>query len=348
MIDLTRALYLGMTHPSTSLRPWAALTTGRPAVLDRGHAEARDRLGRLVGAASVTLAPSTLHIVTDLYAALPRRVRAIHVDACAYAVTRWGLERAKLRGVTVRRFHGVAELERRIGPGEAIVTDGMCVACRCVKPLRALARLAERTGGWLVVDDTQAIGVLGAGPSPQLPFGRGGAGTMAWCDAPMDRAIVFGSLAKGLGVPLAFLAGSADAVEWFERESQTRIHASPCSAAPLAALAAALDILDRDGDRLRARLLDRVRAFRQAAGEHEDVLTPGMFPVQTTPALASEAARALQRRLASRGVRTIALAADRDRGRIAFIVTAAHERERIATAGRILADEWASIARRAA
>lgn len=344
MIDLTRAQYLGMAHPSTSLRAWSALTTGRPAVLDRGPVELCTRTARLLGSQSATLAPSTLHVVTDLYAALPQRVRAIHVDACAYAVTRWGLERARLRGVQVRRFHGVAELEARLRPGDAIVTDAMCMSCRCVKPLRTLARLAQRLDGWLVVDDTQGVGVLGAAPTPRLPFGRGGAGTLAWCDAPRDRVIVLGSLAKGLGVPLAFLAGSTEVVRWFERESQTRIHASPCSAAPLAALASALDTLERDGDRLRERLLDRVRTFRDAGR----MLAPGLFPVQTTPPLASATARALQRRLATRGVRTIALAADRDNARIAFIVTAAHERERIATAGRILADEWASIARNAA
>jgi len=33
MLDFTSALYLGLHHPSETLRPWAQLTTGRPAAL---------------------------------------------------------------------------------------------------------------------------------------------------------------------------------------------------------------------------------------------------------------------------------------------------------------------------
>ena len=34
VLDFTSALYLGLRHPSSSLRPWSGLTTGKPAVLE--------------------------------------------------------------------------------------------------------------------------------------------------------------------------------------------------------------------------------------------------------------------------------------------------------------------------
>jgi 8-amino-7-oxononanoate synthase len=340
VIDMTRALYLGLTHGSSSLRPWASLTRGRPAVLGDASVRVGERLAVMLGVERVSIAPSTLHVVTDLYAALPARVRTIHVDGCAYAVTRWGLERARLRGVAVHRFSHPDELEHRVEPGSAIVTDAMCMRCRCIKPLRRLAALAERTGGVLVVDDSQGLGVLGDAPSPRAPFGHGGAGTTRWCEAATPHTIVIGSLAKGLGVPLALLGGDASWVRWFERNSQTRVHASPSSAAHLAALGSALDTLERHGDRLRTRLLDRIHTFRAHAGP---ALAPGVFPVQSTTALPEATTRALRRRLAAHAVQAIALPAGPHEGRIAFIVTAAHDREALADAGRVLAEQWRAL-----
>ena len=39
MLDFTRALYLGLQHPSGSLRPWAKFTTGVPSALANGGNE---------------------------------------------------------------------------------------------------------------------------------------------------------------------------------------------------------------------------------------------------------------------------------------------------------------------
>ena len=55
---------------------------------------------------------------------------------------------------------------RRAGQRPVIVTDGFCPSCGQAAPLPALARLAAEMGGLLVIDDTQALGVLGREPSP--------------------------------------------------------------------------------------------------------------------------------------------------------------------------------------
>jgi len=95
---------------------------------------------------------------------------------------------------------------------------------------------------------------------------KGGGGTLCWSGATCPRIVVLGSLAKALGAPAAFLAASDRMVRWFEALDGTRVHASPCSAASLAALEAALDHCEQQGARLRAGLLARVREFRRAAG----------------------------------------------------------------------------------
>ncbi|HEU0034192.1 MAG TPA: aminotransferase class I/II-fold pyridoxal phosphate-dependent enzyme [Kofleriaceae bacterium] len=343
MIDLTRALYLGLVHPHAQLAPWPMLTSGQPAALGepastRTHAR---RLARLMGFASATLAPSTLHVVTDLYAALPARVRAIHVHACSYAITQWGLERARLRGTAIRSFRSVRELAACLEPCAAIVCDAICVTCRRVAPLVALQQLAARTNGWLVIDDSQGLGLLGARPSRALPYGRGGAGTLRWTGAARDRVIAIGSCAKALGVPLAFVAASEPVVAWFEATSGTRTYASPCNAASVAGLDAALRHNEDRGDELRARLLDRIRRFRSAVALRGGCLEPGTFPVQTTRPLPACAARALHDRLRRRGVRAFRVRGDRGTSRIGFAVTAAHDADAIDLAGAIAGDELA-------
>lgn len=346
MIDLTRALYLGLEHPHHSLAPWTALTSGRPAVLGDGHALAslRRRLARLLGFPRVTLAPSTLHVVTDLYTALAERVRHLHVDACTYAVSRWGLDHARLRGVAVQPFQTLHELEGQLdAPGEhAIVCDAICIACRRINPLRSLQRLAARSRGWLIVDDSQGVGLLGAGPSRGTPYGRGGGGTLRWCAAPAERVIAIGSLAKGFGAPVAFLAASEALVGWFERTSGTRMHSSPCNAAELGALAAALCVNDHRGDELRTAVLERVDRFRAAVARAGGTLSAGRFPVQSTPPLPSSVAQTVDDRLRRRGVRVFRLRSQDGAGRLGFIVTATHDREEIEAAGAIVGQELAS------
>ena len=332
MIDLTSATYLGFTHGHAELAPWRALTTGRPSALDDRTRSLAVRLAALVGLPRAVLAPSTLHLVTDLYAALP--VDTIYLDPCAYAITQWGLERAQLRGVDIRPLGG------EVRPNSAIVCDTVCVTCRRVAPLQSLHAAARCSGSWLILDDSQGVGLLGERPSRGSPYGRGGGGTLRWSGVQGDRVIVLGSCAKAFGVPLAFLAGDDATVAWFERTSGSRVHTSPCSAAELAALDAALRRNTDDGDELRGRLLRNVHRFRREVALRGGELERGRFPLQTTGRLPRHVARTIEARLAHRGIRALRLRAGHD-NRIGFVVTAAHETAAIETAGAIVGDTLA-------
>ncbi|MBA3500567.1 MAG: aminotransferase class I/II-fold pyridoxal phosphate-dependent enzyme [Myxococcota bacterium] len=333
MIDLTRALYLGLAHGHAELAPWSALTTGRPSALDDAAGPLAAKLARLVGMPRGVLAPSTLHLVMDLYAALP--VDTIYLDPCAYAITQWGLERAKLRGVEI------LPLGCEVRPRSAIICDAVCVVCRRIAPLRSLHALARRSESWLVVDDSQGLGLLGDGPSRRTPYGHGGGGTLRWTSTPRDRVIVLGSCAKAFGVPVSFLAGADKTIDWFERVSATRTHTSPCNAAELAALDVALRRNADAGDELRAHLLRNVQRFRREIALRGASLEAGRFPVQVSAPLPRRAARRLEATLARRGVRALRLRANRCENRLGFVITAAHETAAIDEAGAIVGDALA-------
>ena len=334
MPDFTSSTYLGLRHASVELAPWPRLTTGRPAaLLEPPVARTVARMAaQLVGCETALLGTSTLHLAWDLGAWLAPTSSLI-VDHSAYPILVGAAERARGRGVPVTTFDGhdigrlrdlVAGVESQ-GRQPIILTDGYCPVCRQVSPLATYARAVERAGGLIIVDDTQALGVLGTRGTNDSSFGSGGGGALAWSGLQHPRVVVMASLAKGFGAPLAIIAGSRAVVRSFARASGTRVHCSAPSFAALHAAARALAINTRDGDAIRARLsmlVDRFRARMRAGGVR---LTRGRFPIQSLEQPRGNDAMRLHAELARAGVHTV-LTGDRgpDSARLTFVLTAAH------------------------
>jgi 8-amino-7-oxononanoate synthase len=335
VLDFTAALYLGLRHPSSSLAAWASLTTGVPAALAAPLDAVRiaAAAGSLLGCVRATLAPSTLHVFWDLFALLAGEDGSVHIDAGAYPIGRWGAERLRGRGIPVHTFrhHDPDALGAQLRECSRhrrrplVLADGYCPGCGPA-PVSAYSLLARRFGGRLVIDDTQAVGVLGAGPGPDAPFGRGGGGSLRWHGIRGGDVVVCASLAKALGVPLAVLGGDADVVERFERSAETRVHCSPPSTVVLRAAQRALALNGTVGDALRARLAGLVGRLRTRSALAGLPLRGSMFPVQSLDP-GPPAARIHQGLLAL-GVRTVLHRPVHGGGPvISFVLTARH-RER--------------------
>src|SRR5262245_60819733 len=154
-----------MRHPSGSLGAWDRLTAGKPAALEETP-EARTvatALAALQGFEAATLGPSTLHLFWDVLGMLVAGKETVYMEAGAYPIARWGIERARGRGVRVRTFrhHDAAALERRLASDTTrpvIVCDGFCPACGGPAPIADYRELAVGRGGRLLIDDTQALG----------------------------------------------------------------------------------------------------------------------------------------------------------------------------------------------
>lgn len=349
MLDFTSSLYLGFGHPSRALRPWDRLTTGTPAALAESPeaAEIGRALAGLPGCDAGTVATSTLHLFWDLFPILTQDGRvAIHVDAGTYPIARWGVERAGCRGAVVRTFahhdpDGLARGIRRV-PGRVtplVVTDGYCPACGRAAPLREYLEIARRFGGRVVVDDTQALGVLGAEPGSQTPYGRGGGGTPRWCGVSGPELIVAASLAKGFGAPLALLAGPADVIGLFEAQSETRVHSSPPAAAALRAAEHALVLNHLRGEERRLRLARLVGRFRAGLADAGVRVSEGLFPIQTLAPARGVDPFLLHRALVARGLRAVLhRLRPGGRARLTFLITACHRMSDIDVAVEALRD----------
>lgn len=331
MPDFTCALYLGLWHASDELRPWAQLTTGAPAAVRRvpGAAHVARGVASLQGCEAATLLPSTLHGAWDLGGLIDVRREALHVDAEVYPVLGVTAQRARSRGVAVTALahYDVAALERSLGGDRrrpVVLVDGLCPACGTPAPLRGYHAAVRSRGGLLVVDDTQAAGILG-GPGGAVPaWGRGGGGSLRHHGLErVPDVLLLTSFAKALGAPAAALAGSAALIDRYECSADTGTHCSPVSVAAVHALDHALGVNRSGGERLRSRVARAIERFRRGLRALGIGADGGTFPVQALPALARPAAEALHRDLLAAGIRAVPQSwAGGAQGRSVFVLTA--------------------------
>ena len=331
MLDFGSALYLGLGHPSRSLRPWDRLTTGAPAALGEPAAARRVAAGlaSLQGCQAAVLARSTLHAFLDCFAVLDGPARPVLVDGGAYPIAGWGAGAAGARPAAFAH-HDPADLRRRLArlpgsrPGPLVVADGVCPGCGGVAPLADYLELSRGHGGLLLVDDTQALGVLGHRRDGAGPYGAGGGGSLAFAGVAGPQLVCVASLAKGFGVPVAGVAGSRRLVARLAALAPSRSHTSPPSAADLHAAEAALDANRRVGDRLRRRLAGLVARLRRRLAERGIAAAGGLFPVQHLPAMPPRFAVRLADALADRGVRAVPQRHRCRRGATVTLLVTAH------------------------
>jgi len=345
MLDFTSVLYLGFRHSAGSLRPWSQLTTGVPAALAE-PASAQTLAGRLAhlqDCDQAILGRSTLHLFWDLFAMLAKQPVTIYLDAGSYPIAGWGVERAAARGASLRRFpHRDANTLARLTGRETvrrrpvIVSDGLCSGCGCAAPLADYLEIARKRAGLLVLDDTQALGLLGQAPDHQAPYGRGGGGSLRRQDVFGEDILLVSSLAKAFGAPLAALSGSREMVSRFRAGSETRVHCSPPTQAALHAGERALELNQTQGDRRRNRLARRVQQFRRLLAGHGLSVAGGLFPIQTLWLPYERDTEQLHRRLLDRGLRTVLRRGCDGRPSVSLVITTRHRPEEIEHAVKII------------
>ena len=355
-MDFTSALYLGMRHGSHELHPWSQFSTGRPAALEstrKGREVARE-LARLQKCEAGVVSPSTLHLFWDLFNVLARTEKrmAIYVDSGLYPIGWWGIERIGARGIPVYRFREHDSLAlgnllkrtliSRIRP--VVVTDGLRPGRWGPAPLKAYLECLRASGGYLIVDDTQALGILGRRPTKERPYGVGGGGSLEWHDIEGPDILTVSSLAKGFGVPMAVLGGSAEMIQRFHSHSDTLVHCSPPSVAVFHAALHALRLNRTVGKNRRHRLLGLVGYFRQRLKEAGISTTGGPFPVQTIAGISGHTALTIHQRLLKQGVRTVLHRGLGQGGpRLSWLITARHRLAELDQAVESLVNEFRSL-----
>lgn len=329
-LDFTAALYLGLYHPPAQLTPWKSLTTGVPAALREAPemTAIATALARLQGQQEGLLYPSTLHLFWDLFDHWAKQKVVLLADQALYPVAKWGLERAAQKGLPVHSFahHQPKALQtlltRMAGKQRrpVVISDGWCPHCGRAAPLPAYLKLLKAHRGYLVVDDTQALGIFGK------EKGLGGGGLLPLYKIRSPYVLSGSSLAKGFGVPLAVLTGNAATIGQIRRSSTIRLHCSPPSGAILRAAGNALKINGRWGGLLRNRLFRKVALFKTGLRRAAIDTRGGLFPVQILKDWKGKKAIGLYHYLKARKIASVIVRGHDDQPRICFLFRADHLR----------------------
>lgn len=143
-------------------------------------------------------------------------------------------------------------LESHKGNGrQLIVTDGVFSMDGDIAPLKEIVALKNEFNALLMIDDAHGTAVMGSS-------GRGAAELLGVAD---QVDIQMGTLGKGLGSFGAYVAGSAEMVDYLRNKARSFIFSTSLPPSVLAASIAAIDIVESpEGDRLRS-LLESNRAL---------------------------------------------------------------------------------------
>ncbi len=237
-----------------------------------------------------------------------------------------GIRLCKARRVRYR--HGdMSELEQGLRETancrlRLIVTDGVFSMDGAMAKLPDICALADRHDAIVVVDDSHATGILGAG-------GRGTAEQLG----VQDRVdIITSTLGKTLGgASGGFTCGRAEVIEFLRQRSRTYLFSN---ALPPPIVMAALKALELVGQSsaLRDRLHNNARRMRTGLEAAGFQLKPGQHPIM--PVMLGDAALAsrMADALLTRGIYVIGFSypvVPQGQARIRIQMSAAHTTEHI-------------------
>src|SRR5437763_16171029 len=207
-----------------------------------------------------------------------------------------------------------------------------------VPDLAAFVAVARRHRAWLMVDEAHALGVLG-------PRGFGSA-DRAGID-PGEVDIWMGTLSKSLVSCGGYIAGRQDPIDYLKRRAPGCVFSVGIAPPSAAAALSALDILQREPERV-ARLNERAALFLRLARE-AGLDVGGSIGAAIVPIITGSSIRAgrLSEAMFRRGINVQPIlypAVPEGAARLRFFLTAEHTDEQVRRAVAILCEEAQAVA----
>jgi len=299
------------------------------------HKQLEQRISGFLGTEDTILYSSCFDANGGLFETLLDEQDAVISDELNHASIIDGIRLSKARRLRYRN-RDMADLEAQLKAGadarrRLIATDGVFSMDGYVTPLGEICDLAERYRAMVMVDDSHAVGFVGA-------HGRG----TPELHGVSDRIdIVTGTLGKALGgASGGYTSGRREIIDLLRQRSRPYLFSNSVAPAVVGASLKVLDLLESSDD-LRARLRENTAWFRQQmTGLGFDIL-PGDHPI--VPVMIGDAARATKMAdlLLEKGVYVIGFSypvVPVGKARIRTQVSAAHSREDLQAAAAAFAD----------
>ncbi|MFD6418712.1 glycine C-acetyltransferase [Streptomyces sp. NPDC060194] len=308
------------------------------------HKELEARLSGFLGQEDTILYSSCFDANGGVFETLLGPEDAVISDALNHASIIDGIRLSKARRYRYAN-RDLAELEQRLKESadarrRLIVTDGVFSMDGYVAPLAEICDLAERYDAMVMVDDSHAVGFVGAG-------GRG----TPELHGVMDRVdIITGTLGKALGgASGGYVAARAEIVALLRQRSRPYLFSNTLAPVIAAASLKVIDLLETSGG-LREQLAANTARFRSRMTEAGFEILPGDHPI--APVMIGDAAKAgrLAELLLERGVYVIGFSfpvVPQGQARIRVQLSAAHSAEDVDRAVDAFVDARAALEREA-
>ena len=288
------------------------------------HKQLEERISAFLGTEDTILYSSCFDANGGLFETLLGEQDAVISDELNHASIIDGIRLSKARRL---RYHNrdMADLENQLKASadarrRLIATDGVFSMDGYVAPLGEICDLAERYQAMVMVDDSHAVGFIGAR----------GRGTPELHNVIDQVDIVTGTLGKALGgASGGYTSGRREIIDLLRQRSRPYLFSNSVAPAVAGASLKVLDLLESSDD-LRARLHENTAWFRQQMTSLGFDILPGDHPI--VPVMIGDAARATRMAdlLLDKGVYVIGFSypvVPVGKARIRTQVSAAHTRE---------------------
>lgn len=285
------------------------------------HKQLEARISSFLGMEDTILYSSCFDANGGLFETLLGEEDAIISDALNHASIIDGVRLSKARRYRYAN-NDMAELEARLKEAadarfRLIATDGVFSMDGIIADLRSVCDLAEKYDAMVMVDDSHAVGFVGA-------HGRGSA---EHCGVEGRVDVITGTLGKALGgASGGYTSAKREVVEWLRQRSRPYLFSNTLMPAIAGASLKVFDMID-NGDELRARLYANADRFRSEMTKLGFTLAGAGHPI--IPVMLGEAslAQAMAEKMLERGIYVIGFSfpvVPKGQARIRTQMSAAH------------------------
>ncbi|MCX6111248.1 MAG: glycine C-acetyltransferase [Proteobacteria bacterium] len=287
------------------------------------HKELEGRLAGFLGTDDAVLYSSCFDANGGLFETLLGADDAVISDELNHASIIDGIRLSKAQRFRYRN-NDMADLESKLQETAGcrfrlIATDGVFSMDGTIANLQQIVELARRYQALTMVDDSHAVGFVGAT----------GRGTPEHCGVHGQIDIITGTLGKALGgASGGYVAASREVTAWLRNRSRPYLFSNTLAPMIAAASLKALDLVDGEPS-LRQQLQENATYFRAQMTQLGYQLTPGQHPI--IPVMIGDAvkAKSLADALLHEGVYVISFSfpvVPKDKARIRTQMSAAHSR----------------------
>ena len=207
------------------------------------HVQLEDKLARFIRKEAALVFSTGFQVNLGVISALVSKNDLVIIDKMDHASIIDGC-RLTYGSVKKYRHNDMADLERVLqehaDKRKIIIVDGVFSMEGDIVNLPKVVELAKTYGARLMVDDAHGVGVLG----------RTGRGTAEHFGLEKDVDLIMGTYSKSLASIGGFIAGSAEVIHYIKHFSRALIFSASPPPASVAAVSAALDIIESEPERI--------------------------------------------------------------------------------------------------